>query len=149
VPLAIARRANIEGPVLTEATDIASLLRGAQDIAYTSAGTSGRIYLEVLEKLGVLEEVMARSRPMSGGVPAESVAEGDVELAIAPLTTVLATPEVTPAAIFPEDLGTHIDMSVFLSSKPRIGAEVVLDFLTAKHLDPELVSAGIMRFELF
>lgn len=148
VPLAIARRADVELPVLTQATDIAALLRDAQDIVYTGAGTSGRIYLEVLEKLRLRDEVTAKSQSMSSGVPAVSVATGDVELAVAPLTTVLATPGVVPAAIFPEELEAHIDMSVFLSSKPRIGAEFVLDFLTAVDLDTELADAGIMRFEL-
>ena len=85
---------------------------------------------------------------MGGGEPVESVASGETELAVAPLTTVLSTPGVVPAAVFPEELGTHIDMSVFLSSTPQTGAASALAFLTASELDDELAAAGVLRFEL-
>ena len=39
-------------------------------------------------------------------------------------------------------------MSVFFRTAPRIGAAVVLAFLTASELDDELAAAGVLRFEL-
>ena len=106
------------------------------------------IFLEAAERLGVADAVTSKSRAMFGGVPTQSVAAGETELAIAPLTTVLATPGVVPAAVFPEELGTYIDMSIFQSSALRNGAARVLAFLTAGELDTELADAGISRFEL-
>lgn len=76
------------------------------------------------------------------------MATGEYELAIAPLTTVLATPGVVPAAVFPEHLGTHIDMSVFRSAASPDAAATVIEFLTGHDLDDELAAAGIARFEL-
>jgi hypothetical protein len=148
VPLAIGRKAGMEGPVRLDTVGIADTLRSAESIAYTGAGTSGRIFLEVAERLGVADAISSRSQAMFGGVPVKSVAAGEVEIAIAPLTTVLATPGIVPAAIFPEELGTHIDMSVFLSTSARQGADRVIAFLTASELDEELAEAGISRFEL-
>ena len=83
---------------------------------------------------------------MDGGVPVASVAGGEFELAIAPLTTVIATPGVVPAAVFPNHLGTDIDMSIFRSAVSPSMAEEVIDFLTDHRLDDELMAAGISRF---
>ncbi|WP_372993111.1 hypothetical protein, partial [Sulfitobacter sp.] len=79
---------------------------------------------------------------------AVSVASGEYELAIAPLTTVIATPGVVPVAVFPENLGTHIDMSVFRNGASPNTAAKVIDILTDHDLDDELAAARIARFEL-
>ena len=146
VPLAVARRSGADVTVTPDVAGIARLFRDAESVAYTGAGTSGRIYLEVMEKLGLTDAVAFKSKAISDGVPAEVAAASQVELAVAPLTTVLATPGVVPVAVFPEELGTHIDMSVFLNTQSATEAERVLEFLTAGEVDGELADAGIMRF---
>lgn len=146
VPLAVARRSESDVKLTRDAAGLVRLFRGAESIAYTGSGTSGRIYLDVMQKLGLSNVVSSKSRAVSGGVPAEMAAAGEVELAVAPLTTVLATPGVVAVAVFPDELDTHIDMSVFLSLQRATGAEPVLDWLTAIDLDDELADAGIIRF---
>ena len=148
VPLAIGRKAGVESAFRSDPLEIADLLQAAESIAYTGAGTSGRIFLDAAERLGVADAITSKSRAMFGGVPVQSVAAGESELAIAPLTTVLATPGVFPAAVFPDEFGTHIDMSIFLSGAPRNGADRVISFLTGNELDTELAEAGISRFEM-
>ena len=85
---------------------------------------------------------------MPGGAPVQSVIAGESSIAIAPLTSILATPELVAIAVFPDTLGTHIDMSVFLAASARPGAARVLDFLTAAERDGELAAAGVARFTL-
>jgi hypothetical protein len=148
VPLAVARKSGAHSEFFEDEKDIAALLSNAKSIAYTGAGTSGRTYLDAMERMELTGSVLPRSHAMAGGVPAASVAAGEYELAIAPLTTVLATPGVVPAAVFPEHLGTHIDMSVFRSTASPVAAATVIDFLTDQRLDDELKAAGIVRFEL-
>ena len=129
-------------------TDIRALLGAAGSIAYTGAGTSGRTYLDILRRLGLDRGLRDKSLPMGAGEPVAAVAAGDVVLAIAPLTTVLASPGVEPAAVFPDALGAHIDMSVFCRADPLPGATEVLDLLTGAGLDPDLSAAGLARFSL-
>lgn len=148
VPLAVGRQVGAEGAVRKDVEGIGALLREAESISYTGAGTSGRTYLDVMERLGLSEAVLPKSRSMGGGEPVASVAAGETELAVAPLTTILSTPGLAPAAVFPEELGTHIDMSVFLSARPRSGAAAALGLLTNSELDGEFAAAGILRFEL-
>jgi hypothetical protein len=148
VSLAVARKGEVHGQIIADSLGIDALLRSAQSIAYTGAGTSGRTYLDVIERMGLTDSVLPRSHAMAGGVPAVSVATGNYELAIAPLTTVIATPGVVPVAVFPQSLGTHIDMSVFRNAaSPKISAKVI-DFLSDHDLDYELAAAGVARFEL-
>ena len=148
VSLAVARQGMANGQIITDSQGIEALLRGAKSISYTGAGTSGRTYLDVLDRMGLTGAVLPRSHPMAGGVPAVSVARGEYELAIAPLTTVIATQGVVPAAVFPEHLGTHIDMSVFQSVAAPNASATVIEFLTDHQLNGELAAAGITRFEL-
>lgn len=148
VPLAVGRKAGVTGPVVADAPGIAALLRGAGSIAYTGAGTSGRTYLDAVERLGIADAVLSKSRAMGGGAPVAAVAAGEAGLAVAPLTTILSAPGVDLAATFPEEVGMHIDMSVFLATRPRTGASAALAFLTAHELDDELAAAGVMRFAL-
>ncbi len=148
VSLAVARRGRAHGQIVADSHGIEALLRSAKSIAYTGAGTSGRTYLDVMERMGLTDSVLPQSHAMAGGVPAVSVATGEYELAIAPLTTVIATPGVVPVAIFPEHLGTHIDMSVFRNAASPNTAAQVIDILTNHNLDDELAAAGIARFEL-
>ena len=148
VPLAVGRKSGPGGAISKDVEGIKALLGGAESIAYTGAGTSGRTYLNAMEWLGLKNAVITKSRAMGGGEPVASVAAGETELAVAPLTTVLSTPGVVPAAVFPEKLGTHIEMSVFLSTTPQTGAATALAFLTASELDDELAAAGVLRFQL-
>ena len=146
VSLAVARKGGARGQIIADSHGIEALLRSAKSIAYTGAGTSGRTYLDVMERMGLTDSVLPQSHAMAGGVPAVSVANGEYELAIAPLTTVIATPGVVPVAVFPEHLGTHIDMSVFRSVTSPTAAAKVIDFLTVHDFDDELAAAGIARF---
>jgi len=148
VSLAVGRKGGAHGQIIADSQGIEALLRSAKSIAYTAAGTSGRTYLGVLERMGLTDTALPQSHAMAGGVPAVSVATGEYELAIAPLTTVIATPGVVPAAVFPEHLCTHIDMSVFRNAASPDAAAELIDILTNHDLDDELAAAGIARFEL-
>ncbi len=148
VPLAVARKDGAHCQAIEDTQGIAALLRNAKSIACTGAGKSGCTYLDVMDRMGLTDSVLPRSHAMAGGVPAASVAAGEYELAIAPLTTVLATPGIAPAAVFPERLGTHIAMSIFRSAASPKAAATVIDILTGRDLDDELAAAGISRFEL-
>ncbi len=101
VPLAVARRGEAKGQIVADSKGIEALLSIAKSIVYTGAGTSGRTYMDAIERMGLTDSVLPRSHAMAGGVPAVSVATGEYELAIAPLTTVLATPRGDSRSRFP------------------------------------------------
>ena len=85
VPLAVARRGGAHGKVIADSHGSEALVRSAKSMVYTGAGTSGRTYLDAMERMGLTSFVSPRSYAIAGGVPAVSVATGEYELAIAPL----------------------------------------------------------------
>ncbi|NKX46266.1 substrate-binding domain-containing protein [Roseicyclus persicicus] len=148
VPLAIATSDAAAGTLAGLAGDLATLLRAAAAIAYTADGTSGQMFRDMALRLGVLAEIEDRLMPMAAGEPIRAAARGDCTLAAAPLTTVRATAGVTALAVCPPDLGTDIDMSVFLSPEAaaRPAARAFLDHLTDPGLDGVLADRGVGRF---
>jgi len=148
VPLAVAIKGDGAGLTNTSAESISALFRKARSIAYTGAGTSGKTFLDVCTRMGVLEDIRAKTRPMAAGEPVAAVASGEVELAIAPLSTVIATCGVESVAIFPADLRADIEMSMFLSADmpPNKAAVSLHEALADNSLDDFLCTRGIFRF---
>ena len=146
IPLALGARIAVVDAA-TRPQDIAARLTDARSIAYTGEGTSGRTFLAVAGRLGVLEAIESRLAPMGAGQPVAAVAAGDAELAVAPLTVVIASPGVEPVAVFPAALGADIEMAMFLAtrSRNRSGALGLLDFLTDPSLDALLAAGGVLR----
>src|SRR3974377_127139 len=64
-------------------------LLNAKAIAYTSTGLSGRQFMSIAVKLGIGEQVRAKSKTNPEGVAAELVAKGEADTAI-PLITEMA-----------------------------------------------------------
>jgi molybdate transport system substrate-binding protein len=151
-PLAIGGRGKDSPVQITSCDGIYGLLRDADSIAYTADGTSGRTFLNTMHRLGVLEEISGKLVPMGPGYdmvsPTKSVAAGKVELAIAPLTTIIATPGIEAIAAFPSTLETDIEMSMFLSNtlENRKLSDAVLQFLSDPLLDGGLAAGGLTRF---
>ncbi len=88
VPLAVGRKEGSDHAIARDVEEIKTLLRGANSIAYTGAGTSGRTFLDVVEQLGLTDAVVPIGRAMGAGEPVKSVAAGQTELAIGPLSTI-------------------------------------------------------------
>ncbi len=147
VPLALAV-AGYGGDIVTDRDAIADCLLGARDIAFTDAGTSGRIFRDMAGHLGVLDRIADRLRPMGAGDPIRAVAMGTCALAVAPLTVVRATAGVQAAAICPAELGTDIEMSAFLGTRRSDGAERLMSYLNDPARDAALERAGVVRFTL-
>src|SRR4051812_41612745 len=63
-PLTIGAREADGGAMLTAREDICALLLRAQSIAYTGEGTSGKSFREAIERLGLRDQVLPKSRPL-------------------------------------------------------------------------------------
>ncbi len=150
VPLALARRGPPDAAPAESPEAIRALLSGAGSVAYTGEGTSGKTFLDALARLGLSETMASRVRPMGAGEPVAALAEGAVDLAAAPLSTVLAKAAIAPAAILPPGIAAPIEMSMVLSpdAAARDGPRRLLDRLADRALDAVLAEHGLRRFAL-
>lgn len=141
IPLAVGGRAGVEAP-----GDLAGLLNAAGRIAYTGEGTSGKTYLAMLAQLG-FRHLVQRSVPMGAGQPVRAVAAGEADLAVAPLTVLIATEGVTPLAAFPSGHGADIAMAVFPTRRaadPERAGHLAA-FLANPRLDATFAERGVLR----
>lgn len=147
VPLAVARHDGGPGTVLTEPDEIRSLLLHAKSIAYTSSGSSGRAFLDAIDRLSLGDRISSCLRPMGIGQPALALAAGRVELAVLPMTTINATPDIDVTAIFPPTLQAGIEISVFLGKAPENRDQAIrfMNLLAETEIDAYLAAHGLFR----
>jgi molybdate transport system substrate-binding protein len=94
VPLAIGRRKGAEtspsGP-LTDHAAIKGLAAGRDlDRLYRGGDQRKDLSARHAARIGVLDGIADRARPMGAGQPVPACAAGEVDLAIAPLTMIIA-----------------------------------------------------------
>ena len=149
IPLAVARRDGGPGAVLTDPDEIRSLLLQAKSIAYTSSGSSGRAFLDAIGRLRIGDGISSCLRPMGIGQPALALAAGRVDLAVLPMTTINATPDVDVTAIFPPALQAGLEIAVFLGKAPanRVEAIRFLNLLADTGIDAYLAAHGLFRVQ--
>ncbi|MEM7256441.1 MAG: substrate-binding domain-containing protein [Pseudomonadota bacterium] len=144
-PLAFAKRGHSNTSLLTTNEKIAAMLIDANSIAITDAGTSGEMFRKLAGTLDVWQAVKSAIRPMRGGGPITSLLNGDVEIAMVPLSNVVTVGNITPIAICPDDLGVHIDLSICLYRQCTQGAREFSEWLLSADRDRTLSKLGVYR----
>lgn len=97
-------------------------------------GTSGKHFDEaVLPKLGIRDEVRAKTRFGEGGFIAEKVARGEVEMAFHQMTEMLPVPGITIVGPLPRELQKETVYSAVImkGAKNPAGAQALLDYLVS------------------
>ncbi len=80
------------------------MLRNAKSIGYSTAG-SGLMVAKIMQKLGLTEELKARTKFLDGFPAAEAVARGEVEIALQQINVILPVkPARSSAGPLPPEL---------------------------------------------
>lgn len=107
VGIGVAVKAGAKKPDLSSEDGVKRALLDAKSVTYMdpNRGTSGKHIDEVvLPKLGVREAVRAKARLGEGGMIAESVAKGEVELAFQQMTEILPVKGIDVVGVLPPTL---------------------------------------------
>lgn len=83
-----------------------------------------------------------------GGQTALAVARGEAELAVVPVTSILAAaPDVMLVGRFPAELQSYIDFAIGISADPRNTetAKQLSELLTSADVDGTLAAKGVER----
>jgi len=136
VAMAAAVREGAPVPDVTTVEGLRRTLVAAKSVTYMDPqrGTSGKHFDEtVLPRLGVRDEVRAKTTLGEGGYIAEKVASGEVEIAFHNLTEILPVKGVTIAGLLPAELqrSTVYSGAVTKSSKHPAEAQALLDYLAS------------------
>ena len=117
VEMGVAVRADAEKPACATMAEFRRTLLNARSIAYSVEGTSGKTFEGVLRRLGIWDAVSDRLKPVAGGRTAIGDANGDAELGVIPVSTILEAPGIALAGTFPSELQTRIDLSGAVSAE--------------------------------
>lgn len=122
------------------------VLLGAKSIAYSREGQSGIAAAQVIDKLGITEQLKPRivleTRP-GGSVTA--VVEGRAQLGFGLLSEIVPEPRVKLVGPLPAELQTYIVFAAGISSKSMdaVAARAFVDFLRGSQVRTTLSAKGM------
>jgi molybdate transport system substrate-binding protein len=120
----------------------------AKSVAYARVGASGVYFAELIQKLGIADALKSKSKlTATGEEVGESVARGDVELGVLPLSEILPVKGTELLGMFPADVQNYIVMTAGVSAGARQGqvARELIKFVTAPAALPVIKAKGMER----
>jgi molybdate transport system substrate-binding protein len=127
----LAVRAGAPKPDVSTVEALKKTLLETRSIIYTTEGASGIHFARVVEALGIADAIEAKAHRQTGGLVAERLATGEVELAVQQIPELLAVEGVELVGPLPEPLQTRsvTTAGVFTRAEQRAGAQAFIDFL--------------------
>jgi molybdate transport system substrate-binding protein len=124
-------------------------LLSAKSIAYSDSGSGTFLSKELFPKLGVADQVAAKSRkvrgPPSGEPVAAVVARGEAEIGFQQVSELMNVPGTTFVGPIPAELqpGFTFAGAVTVASHDPKAARALLEFLASPEARPAIVKAGL------
>lgn len=105
----------------------------AKSVAYGAESASAAYFKGLLDRLGIAEEMKPKLKPVIGGAGFKSVANGEVEIGVATVPTIVAAPGLELVGPLPAELQTYISITAGVSTgakEPEV-AQGLIKFLTS------------------
>jgi molybdate transport system substrate-binding protein len=131
----LAVRAGAPRPDIGSVDALKRALLEAKSIIHTSEGASGIHFARLVETLGIADAVKAKARTQPGGLVAQRVASGEVELGVQQIPELLAVQGVDLVGPLPADVQAYSTSTagIFMDTKQRVAAQALVDFLATPH----------------
>jgi|EndMetStandDraft_8_1072994.scaffolds.fasta_scaffold212522_2 molybdate transport system substrate-binding protein len=149
--LGLAVRERASAPDVSTPPALRDTLLNAKSLAYTDPRTgaaSAIAFVEMLDDMGIADQVKDKTVLVSGGSVGEVVARGDAELGIQQVTELLPVTGITLLGPLPSELQrvTVYRAAVLLGSeKPKLAA-AFLEFVTSPNTAAAFAAAGFGRY---
>jgi molybdate transport system substrate-binding protein len=141
IGMAVARGA--PHPDISTVDALRATLLAAPSLVYSRAGASGIFFADLIERLGVAEEVNAKASVIPHGFTAEVAARGEAALAIQQVSELMAVPGIEMVGKLPEGANTYAVFSAARFTAARPGAQALLDRLAAAMTPARLAAHGL------
>jgi molybdate transport system substrate-binding protein len=139
-------RAGAPKPDISSAEAFKRALLNAKSIAYTPEGVTGMHLVGVFERLGIAEQMKAKTKPQKGGDGiVQAIASGEAELGLAITNIFLSVPGVEHTGPFPEELQNYVvyTAGVGAGAKDAEAGKALIKFLTAPGAVPVIKAKGL------
>lgn len=148
VGLAIAVKAGARKRDVSTVDAFKRALLEANGIAYAREGASGVAFAALVQRLGIADQLKARSKPtVTGEEVGEAVVKGVSEFGILPVSEILPIKGVEMLAPFPADAQSYIVMvgGASAASKHSATARAFVKYLMAPAALPVIKKTGMER----
>ena len=127
----IAVRAGAPKPDVGTVDALKKTLLETPSLIFTSEGASGIHFSRVIADLGIAEAIKAKAHRQQGGLVAEVLARGEVELAVQQIPELLAVEGVELVGPLPPEVQaiSTSAVGIFTNAADREGARAFIDFL--------------------
>ena len=147
-PIGIATKHGSAAIDLRTADGLTRALRAAKSIGYAKEGASAAFFLATAERLGLTRVLEGRIvAAASGAAVGASVAKGDLELGVLPVSEILPIAGIDVAGVFPGDLAGFITMTAGMSTHATnpSAARALIEFLSMPSSEAVLRTRGMER----
>jgi len=146
--LAIAIRAGARKPDISTVDAFKRALLAAKSIIYAREGASGVAFAALIQRLAIAEDLQSKIRlAVTGAEVGESVARGDAEFGVLPVSEILPVRGAELLGAFPTEVQSYVVMVAGVSASATQGsaARDLIAFLAAPAALPVITAKGMER----
>ena len=143
--IGVAMRAGGLRPDISTAEAFQQAMLNAKSVAYVTVGASGRHFIAMCDRLGIGEQVKAKSKTKPSGNVAEFVAAGEAELAVQQISELLSTAGVELVGPLPPELQltTVFTVAIAAQSSAPDAAKAFMSFVTTPEATAVIKAKGM------
>lgn len=132
VGVGLAVRAGAVKPDISTPAALKHALLAAKSITYTVTGASGIHFAEVIERLGIADQIKAKATHRDG-LAGELAARGDVEIAVQQISELMQVPGIDLIGPLPRELQktTVFSAGIFTAAKNAEAARALIAWLSS------------------
>ena len=137
VRLALAVKKGLPSPDISNTAAVKKVLLNAKSVATVdpTQGSVGGAALLALEKMGIADQVKPKLKLFPGGGQVQdSVAKGEIEVALGPYLSDMRNPGLNIVGALPPDAATPVDITAWISTNApdKKAAMQLIDYFTSK-----------------
>jgi molybdate transport system substrate-binding protein len=141
VRLALAVKKDVPSPNISNAAAVKKVLLNAKSVATVdpTQGSVGGAALLALDKMGIADQVKPKIKFFPGGGQVQdSVAKGEIEIALGPYLSDMRNPGLNIVGALPPDASTPIDITAWVSTNApdKKAAMQLIDYFKSKDAAP-------------
>jgi molybdate transport system substrate-binding protein len=146
--VAVGVRAGASSPDISTPEKLKAALLATKSISYADpakGGASGVYFAKVLDRLGIAEEMKAKTKLVPNAQAGELVASGEAEMGVAQASEIAAVPGTLVVGPLPGDLNSRMVFSVGVgsTSQNREAAKALIELLASPAGAAVLKSKGM------
>lgn len=144
--LGLAVRAGQPHPDISTMAAFTRTLKDADGIAYSKGGASGIYFTELVNRLGIADDVAAKAVTIPAGFTAEKVVSGEAQFAVQQISELMTVDGIDIIGPFPDEVQVTTDFSaaMFADADNRAGAAEFLNLLVSAEAHDAYRNGGLV-----